>query len=47
LDYEPKAARQVPLLLQMKKEHIALNKAIDSGDTDLSMSFYMYFTEFI
>ncbi|XP_053409060.1 vacuolar protein sorting-associated protein 16 homolog [Mercenaria mercenaria] len=35
LDYEPKAARQVPLLLQMKKEQIALSKAIDSGDTDL------------
>ncbi|XP_052805418.1 vacuolar protein sorting-associated protein 16 homolog [Mya arenaria] len=36
LDYEPKASRQVPLLLKMKKEQLALNKAIDSGDTDLT-----------
>ena len=30
-----RAAEQVPLLLQMKEERIALVKAIDSGDTDL------------
>ncbi|XP_052253971.1 vacuolar protein sorting-associated protein 16 homolog [Dreissena polymorpha] len=35
LDNEPKAALQVPLLMKMKRENIALNKAIDSGDTDL------------
>lgn len=35
LDHEPRAAEQVPLLLQMKEEKIALVKAIDSGDTDL------------
>jgi hypothetical protein len=35
LDHEPRAAEQVPLLLQMKEEKISLVKAIDSGDTDL------------
>ncbi|ORY21590.1 Vps16, C-terminal region-domain-containing protein [Naematelia encephala] len=35
LDHEPRAAQQVPLLLQMKEVKIALTKAIDSGDTDL------------
>lgn len=30
-----RAAEQVPLLLQMKEDKIALVKAIDSGDTDL------------
>ncbi|WVW83415.1 hypothetical protein I302_105435 [Kwoniella bestiolae CBS 10118] len=35
LDHEPRAAEQVPLLLQMKEEKIALEKAVDSGDTDL------------
>ncbi|WVF72368.1 hypothetical protein IAT40_007183 [Kwoniella sp. CBS 6097] len=35
LDHEPRAAEQVPLLLQMKEENIALTKAVDSGDTDL------------
>lgn len=35
LDHEPRAAEQVPLLLQMKEEKIALVKAIDSGETDL------------
>jgi hypothetical protein len=35
LDYEPRAAEQVPLLLQMKEDRIALEKAVDSGDTDL------------
>jgi len=36
LDYEPKAADQVPLLMRMKKDDLALEKAIISGDTDLS-----------
>ncbi|RSH95606.1 hypothetical protein EHS25_000698 [Saitozyma podzolica] len=35
LDHEGRAAEQVPLLLQMKEDKIALVKAIDSGDTDL------------
>ncbi|WRT66892.1 uncharacterized protein IL334_003855 [Kwoniella shivajii] len=35
LDHEPRAAEQVPLLLRMKEEKIALEKAVDSGDTDL------------
>ncbi|WWC85237.1 uncharacterized protein L201_000099 [Kwoniella dendrophila CBS 6074] len=35
LDHEPRAAEQVPLLLQMKEEKIALEKSVDSGDTDL------------
>lgn len=35
LNYEPRAGRQVPLLLSMKEDEIALDKAIESGDTDL------------
>jgi len=35
LDYEAKAADQVPLLMRMKKDDLALEKAIMSGDTDL------------
>ncbi len=35
LNYEPRAANQVPLLLQMEEGEIALDKAIQSGDTDL------------
>jgi hypothetical protein len=35
LDYEPRAADQIPLLICMKEEEIALQKAIESGDTDL------------
>ncbi|KAG8725757.1 hypothetical protein FRC11_001556, partial [Ceratobasidium sp. 423] len=35
LDYEPRPGEQVPLLLQMKEERLALIKAVDSGDTDL------------
>jgi hypothetical protein len=37
LDYEPKAADQVPLLIEMEQDELALSKAIESGDTDLSM----------
>jgi Vps16, C-terminal region len=32
---EPKASEQVPLLIKMKKDSLALTKAIESGDTDL------------
>lgn len=35
LNYEPRAGKQVPLLLNMEEDEIALGKAIDSGDTDL------------
>jgi vacuolar protein sorting-associated protein 16 len=35
LEHEPRAGKQVPLLLSVGEESIALDKAIDSGDTDL------------
>ncbi|KAF8446468.1 Vps16, N-terminal region-domain-containing protein [Terfezia claveryi] len=35
LNYEPRAGLQVPLLLNMEEDEIALDKAIESGDTDL------------
>lgn len=35
LNYEPRAGKQVPLLLNMKEDTIALDKSIESGDTDL------------
>ncbi|KAI0298703.1 vacuolar assembling/sorting protein VPS16 [Multifurca ochricompacta] len=35
LDHEPRASDQVPLLLMMKEDRLALQKAVDSGDTDL------------
>lgn len=35
LEHEPRAGRQVPLLLSVGEENIALDKAIESGDTDL------------
>ncbi|KAF2723728.1 vacuolar protein sorting-associated protein 16 [Polychaeton citri CBS 116435] len=35
LEHEPRASRQVPLLLSVGEESIALDKAIESGDTDL------------
>ncbi|KAI9796995.1 MAG: hypothetical protein M1825_006274, partial [Sarcosagium campestre] len=35
LNYEPRAGKQVPLLLDMEEDEIALDKAIESGDTDL------------
>jgi vacuolar protein sorting-associated protein 16 len=35
LDHEPRAGEQVPLLLSMKEDKLALVKAVDSGDTDL------------
>ncbi|KAJ3742454.1 Vps16, C-terminal region-domain-containing protein [Lentinula detonsa] len=35
LDYEKRASDQVPLLLSMKEDRLALQKAVDSGDTDL------------
>ena len=35
LDHETRAGKQVPLLLLMEEDEIALDKAIESGDTDL------------
>ena len=35
LDHEQHASDQVPLLLNMKEDKLALIKAVDSGDTDL------------
>lgn len=35
LNHEPRAGKQVPLLLNMEEDELALDKAVDSGDTDL------------
>lgn len=35
LNYEPRAGKQVPLLMSMEEDELALDKAIESGDTDL------------
>ncbi|KJZ74753.1 hypothetical protein HIM_05870 [Hirsutella minnesotensis 3608] len=35
LNHEPRGGRQVPLLLDMEEDELALDKAIESGDTDL------------
>ncbi|KAK2748113.1 hypothetical protein FQN57_001236 [Myotisia sp. PD_48] len=35
LNFEPRAGQQVPLLLSMEEDDVALDKAIESGDTDL------------
>ena len=35
LNHEPRAGKQVPLLLSMEEDDLALDKAISSGDTDL------------
>ena len=35
LDHEPRAADQVPLLISMQEDEVALMKAIEGGDTDL------------
>lgn len=42
LNYEPRAGKQVPLLLQMEEDQIALDKAIESGDTDLIFSVLLH-----
>ena len=44
LDFETQASDQVPLLLEMKEDRLALTKAVNSGDTDLSkLSNSLYF----
>ena len=35
LNHEPRAGKQVPLLLSMQEDDLALDKALQSGDTDL------------
>ena len=35
LNYEPRAGMQVPLLMSMEEDEIALDKAVESGDPDL------------
>ncbi|XP_074848263.1 vacuolar protein sorting-associated protein 16 homolog [Carettochelys insculpta] len=42
LEYEPRSGEQVPLLLKMKKSQLALNKAIESGDTDLAYTVVLH-----
>ncbi|MDP2435525.1 MAG: hypothetical protein Q8P67_07265 [archaeon] len=42
LDYEPRAADQVPLLISMQQYELALLKAIESGDTDLVYLVLLY-----
>ncbi|RDW88687.1 vacuolar protein-like protein sorting vps16 [Coleophoma cylindrospora] len=37
LNHEPRAGKQVPLLLSMEEDEIALDKAIESGDSDLTL----------
>jgi len=36
LNYEPSATRQVPFLISMKEDQLALQKALESGDTNLA-----------
>lgn len=35
LEFEPKAKDQIPLLLDMEEDQLALRKAVQSGDSDL------------
>ncbi|KAF5000719.1 hypothetical protein FGRMN_1560 [Fusarium graminum] len=38
LNHEPRGGRQVPLLLSMEEDELALDKAVESGDTDLILT---------
>ena len=40
LDHETSAANQIPLLMKIDRHEAALRKAIDSGDSNLSMYSY-------
>ncbi|XP_068165309.1 vacuolar protein sorting-associated protein 16 homolog [Antennarius striatus] len=42
LDFEARSGEQVPLLLKMKRSHLALSKAVESGDTDLVYTVVTY-----
>lgn len=39
LNSEPRASEQVPLLIKMRRDQLALTKALESGDTDLGKLF--------
>lgn len=41
LEFEPRASDQVPLLLAIREDDVALAKAVQSGDTDLIVSVLM------
>lgn len=41
LNHEPRGGQQVPLLLDMEEDELALDKAVESGDTDLMLSVLM------
>ncbi|KAH7308157.1 Vps16, N-terminal region-domain-containing protein [Stachybotrys elegans] len=41
LNHEPRGGRQVPLLLDMEEDELALDKAVESGDSDLILSVLM------
>ncbi|XP_074104817.1 vacuolar protein sorting 16 isoform X2 [Cotesia typhae] len=43
IDYEPKAHLQVPLLLRLGVERAALDKAVESGNTDLVYHVILHF----
>ncbi|XP_022656334.1 vacuolar protein sorting-associated protein 16 homolog isoform X2 [Varroa jacobsoni] len=45
LDFEPRAAEQVPLLLKLNQPEDALSKAVDSGDADLVYQAIFYMKE--
>lgn len=38
LNHEPRGGRQVPLLLDMEEDELALDKSIESGDSDLILT---------
>ncbi|KAF7545548.1 hypothetical protein G7046_g9538 [Stylonectria norvegica] len=42
LNHEPRGGRQVPLLMSMEEDELALDKAIESGDTDLMLSVLLH-----
>lgn len=42
LNHEPRASKQVPLLLTMEEDTLALDKALLSGDTDLTLSVLLH-----
>lgn len=42
LNHEPRGGRQVPLLMSMEEDELALDKAVESGDTDLILSVLLH-----
>lgn len=43
LDYEVKASEQVPLYIEIDMPELAIKKAMESGDTDLSIFLVRFF----